>query len=123
MLSAATQDGGFISTLDYSLEGISEKYIRYTASLILYLTSGHRVHSADDKCVRFSETAVMGVSKSGNPASHIVDIFPIRESSLFFFVEFVLFWNLNLFLLSKIYTDMASRDGLQTTRPQGLQRC
>jgi len=89
MLSAATSDGESISVLDHSLDGISERYIRYTASLILYLTSGHRVHSADDEYVRFSETAVTGVTESGNPASQIVDVFPVRE--FFLFSSYVLF--------------------------------
>jgi hypothetical protein len=91
MLSAATSDGGFINILDHSLEGISERYIRYTASLILHLASGHRVNSTDDKYVQISETAVTGTTECGNPGSQVVDLFPAREFSFFLFLEFVLF--------------------------------
>jgi hypothetical protein len=91
MLSAATSDGGFISILDHSLEGISERDIRYTASIILHLASGHRVNSTDDKYVQISETAVSGTTECGNPGSQVVDLFPAREFYLFFFLEFFLF--------------------------------
>ena len=75
-----------MSILDHSLEGTSEKYIRYTASLILHLVSGHRVNSTDDKYVQISETAVTGTTQCGNPGSQVVDLFPAREFSLFFFL-------------------------------------
>ena len=81
MLSSATSDGGFINIPDYSFESISERYIRYTASLILYLAAGHRVNSADDKYVQIFETAVTETSQSGNSASQVVDFFPAREFS------------------------------------------
>ena len=89
MLSVVTSDGGFINIYDYLLERIFEWYIRYTASLILYLTSGHRVNSADDKYVQISETASSGTTQLGNPGSQLVDLFPAREISLFFSLEFV----------------------------------
>ena len=91
MLSAATSDGGNINIFDHSLEGISERFIRYAASLILHLVSGHRVYSTNDKYVQISETAVRGLAECGNPGSQVVDLFPAREFSLFFFLGFVLF--------------------------------
>ena len=81
MLSAATSDGGFVIILDHSLKGTSESFIRYTASLILHLASGHRVNSADDEYVQISETAVSGTTECGNPGSQVVDLFPAREFS------------------------------------------
>ena len=83
MLSAATSDGRFINILDHSLKGVSERYIRYTTSLILHLTSGHRVNSTDDEYVQISETAVTGTTEAGSPGSHVVDLFPARGFSLF----------------------------------------
>ena len=87
MLSAATSDGGYINIFDHSLEGISEWYIRYAASLILYLVSGHRVNSTDDKYVKISESVVTGTTQCGNPGSQLVDIFPAREFSFFLFLN------------------------------------
>ena len=119
MLSAATSDGGFINIFDHSLEW----YVtRYAASLILYLVSGHRVNSTDDKYVQISESVSGGTTQCGNPGSQLVDIFPAREFSLFFFLEFALSWYFNPFLLSETFTWMASRDGLETTCSQGSQR-
>jgi len=38
----------------------------------------------DDKYVQLSETVVTGTIQSGNPGSHIVDLFPARKLSFFF---------------------------------------
>lgn len=62
-----------------SLEGIYESHLRYSASLILRLTYGHRVNSTEDKYVQLSETAVTGTNQVGNGGSQLVDLFPARE--------------------------------------------
>jgi hypothetical protein len=87
MPSSITSDGGFISILDL-LKRISERDLRYTASLLLHLVYGHRVSSTDDKYVRMSETAVTGTVEGGVPGSQVVDFFPARESSFFFALFF-----------------------------------
>ena len=83
MPSSIASDGGLICILDL-LEGISERHLRYSASLILYLAYGHRVNSTEDKYVQLSETVVAGTIQAGNPGSHVVDLFPARESSIVF---------------------------------------
>jgi len=83
MPSPIISDGGLIGTLD-SLEGISKRHLRYSASLVLHLAYGHRVNSTEDKYVQMSETAVTGTNQYGSPGSQAVDFFPARESSIFF---------------------------------------
>ena len=82
MPSSITLDGGVIGTLDL-LERISERHLRYSASLILHLAYGHRVNSTDDKYVQLSATAVTGTNQYGSPGSQVVDFFPVRQSSIF----------------------------------------
>ena len=89
MPSLIISDGGLIGILD-SLDGISERYFRYSASLILRLTYGHRVDSTEDKYVQLSETAVSGTNEVGNGGSQVVDLFPPGESLSFSFLELVL---------------------------------
>ena len=83
MPSSIISDGGLICFLDL-LERISERDLRYSASLILHLAYGHRVNSTDDKYVQLSETVVSGTIQAGNPGSHVVDFFPAGKSSSFF---------------------------------------
>ena len=80
----------FCNIFDHLLECISERFIRYTASLILHLASGHRVYSTNDKYVQISETAVTGLAECGNPGSQVVDLFPARKFFVFFY-GFILF--------------------------------
>ena len=80
MPSSIISDGELIDILD-SLEGTSERHLRYSGSLILGLAYGHRVDSMDDKYVQLSETAVTGTIESGHPGSQLVDFFPARKSS------------------------------------------
>jgi len=82
MPSSTISDGGLIDILD-SLEGISERHLRYSAGLILRLVYGHRVNSTDDKYVQLSESAVTGTIQSGNAGSQVVDFFPARKLSSF----------------------------------------
>jgi hypothetical protein len=83
MPSPIISDGGLIGILD-SLDDISERHFRYSASLILRLTYGHRVDSTEDKYVQLSETAVTGTNEVGNGGSQVVDLFPPGESPIFF---------------------------------------
>jgi len=53
---------------------------RFTASILLQLTYGHRVISmADDKYVQLSETALKGIIDSGTPGLMPVDLFPVLK--------------------------------------------
>jgi len=83
MPSPIISDGRVIGILG-SLEGISERHLRYSAGLILRLAYGHRVNSTEDKYVQLSETAVTGTNQVGNGGSQVVDLFPPRESPIFF---------------------------------------
>jgi len=90
MSSSITSDGRFQFGILGALEGITERHLRYTASLILSLAYGHRVNSTDDKYVQLSETAVSGTVQYGNPGAQLVDLFPPRESSGFIALFFLL---------------------------------
>ena len=59
---------------------LSEMLSRYTASVLLQLTYGHRVIStADDQYVRLSEIALKGTVESGTPGLMPVDLFPVCQ--------------------------------------------
>jgi hypothetical protein len=64
---------------------VSEIHIRFTASVLLQLTYGHRVIStADDQYVQLSEIAVNGTLESGIPGLMPVDLFPFCQRCVFF---------------------------------------
>ena len=65
---------------------LSEMLIRYTASVLLQLTYGHRVIStADDQYVHLSEIALNGTVESGTPGLMPVDLFPVCQLCLLLF--------------------------------------
>ena len=61
----------------------SESLIRFTASVILQLTYGHRVTSTvDDKFVQLFDIAVQRTVDAGTPGLMPVDLFPACQPAL-----------------------------------------
>ncbi|CAL1697458.1 unnamed protein product [Somion occarium] len=62
-----------------SPENFKAHLFRFTASLTLDATYGHRVVSADDMFVHVAERGIEVISESGSPGSMLVDFFPFLK--------------------------------------------
>jgi len=66
-----------------SMQHIVPSCNRFITGVVMKLTYGHTVKSADDFYVRLTEQALTATMRAGTPASMLVDFFPIRKSTVF----------------------------------------
>ena len=66
-----------------SMQHIVSSCNRFITGVVMKLTYGHTVKSADDPYARLSEQALTATVRAGNFASMLVDFFPICKSIVF----------------------------------------